>query len=279
MPEIPRISVITPSFNQGQFIEETLRSVLTQDYPNLELIVIDGGSTDQSVKIIRRYAPQLAYWVSETDRGQSDAINKGFARTTGDIVAWLNSDDLYCPGALQKVADYFHANPDAGAVIGDLEIIDSAGNLIDLKKAIPVTFRHNLYSGCAVPQPATFFTRQALALTGELDTMLQYQMDYEFFLRMQAKGVKFGLIREPLARFRLHGDSKTVSEYRRKFWQDFARIQAPYLRRAPVGWENLRRRAMKWLTRLEIYLARAFTRGVLAPFRNTRARQRAQAGD
>jgi hypothetical protein len=104
-------------------------------------------------------------------------------------------------------------------------------------------------------------------------------MDYEFFLRMQAKGVRFGLIREPLARFRLHGDSKTVSEYRRKFWRDFARIQAPYLRRAPVGWENFRRRTMKWITRLEIYLARAFTRGVLAPFRNTRARQRVQAGD
>lgn len=279
MPKFPRITVVTPSFNQGQFLEATIRSVLDQAYPNLQYIVVDGGSSDNSVEIIRRYESQLSYWVSEKDRGQSDAINKGFRRATGDIIAWLNSDDAYCPGALRKVADYFAAHPAVGAVIGDLEIIDQGGRRLVTKKAVAATFRRNLYSGCAVPQPATFFTRRAFNTTGELDASLQYQMDYEFFLRMQARGIRFGLMREPLARFRLHGDSKTVSEYRKAFWRDFGRIQGAYLR-VPLQGRPLEayRQAMKWLFRLEIYLVRAFSRGVIMPFRSSNARRRSRDG-
>lgn len=272
-----RISIITPSFNQGPFLEATIRSVLDQEYPDLEYIIVDGGSADESVSIIGRHASRLAWWVSEKDGGQSDAINKGLQRATGDVMAWLNSDDVYCPGALRRVADFFLAHPECDAVVGDLEIISRHGVKLDLKKAVPVTFRRNLYSGCAVPQPATFFTRRALQRTGLVDTSLHYQMDYEFFLRMQAKGVAFGLIREPLARFRLHGDSKTVAEYRHAFWRDFARIQAPYLQ-VPLRGRLLEtyRKSMKWLCRLEMFAARALGRGVLVPFRNTRARRSAQ---
>ncbi|MGQ0603596.1 MAG: glycosyltransferase family 2 protein, partial [Anaerolineales bacterium] len=122
---LPRLSIITPSFNQAQFLEATLRSVLDQHYPNLEYLVIDGGSTDDSVAIIQRYADRLAYWVSEKDRGQSDAINKGLARATGEIVAWLNSDDTYLPGALAAQAGYLCAHTDVEVVYGDCVYTDA----------------------------------------------------------------------------------------------------------------------------------------------------------
>jgi glycosyltransferase involved in cell wall biosynthesis len=112
--ELPKISIVTPSFNQGRFIEKTILSVIEQDYPNLEYIIIDGGSTDESVEIIKKYEKHLAYWVSEPDRGQSHAINKGFERATGEIFGWLNSDDWYHPGALKALAEAFAANPEAG---------------------------------------------------------------------------------------------------------------------------------------------------------------------
>jgi glycosyltransferase involved in cell wall biosynthesis len=219
----PRITVVTPSYNQGHFLEQTIQSALSQDYPNLEYLVIDGGSTDNSVEIITKYADRISYWASEKDKGQSDAINKGFRRATGDVLAWLNSDDLYCPGALARVAQFFQEHPECGAVIGDQESIDKDGRVIDLKKAVPVTFRRILYSACAVPQPSTFFTRRAWEITGDVDTALHYVLDYDYFLRMQARGIRFGLIKSPLARFRLHADSKTVSEYQRSFWADLDR--------------------------------------------------------
>jgi glycosyltransferase involved in cell wall biosynthesis len=115
MTTYPKISIVTPSFNQGRFIEKTILSVIEQDYPNLEYIIIDGGSTDESVEVIKKYDQHLAYWVSEPDRGQSHAINKGFERATGEIFGWLNSDDWYHPGALKAVAEAFAANPEAGA--------------------------------------------------------------------------------------------------------------------------------------------------------------------
>src|SRR5512134_129792 len=126
----PKISIVTPSFNQGKYLERTIRSVIEQDYPNLEYIIIDGGSTDESVEIIRKYEKHLAYWVSEPDRGQSHAINKGFDRATGEIFGWLNSDDWYVPGALKAVAEAFAANPEAGAVVGAGEMVDEEGKLV-----------------------------------------------------------------------------------------------------------------------------------------------------
>jgi glycosyltransferase involved in cell wall biosynthesis len=275
----PRISIVTPSYNQGQFLDKTIQSVLTQDYPNVEYIVIDGGSTDSSVEIIHKYADRLAYWVSEKDKGQSDAINKGFRRATGTILAWLNSDDLYCPGALSRAAQFFRGHPACGAVIGDLGFIDNDGRAMYVKKAVPVNFRRTLYSGCAVPEPAAFYTRGAWEATGDLDVGLHYLLDYEYFLRMQARGVRFGLVKAPLAQFRLHADSKTVSEYQRSFWADFGRVQDRYLKTPFHGTSReYYRQAMKWLYRLQIYLLRAVTRGTIVPFRGTRARKRALRG-
>src|ERR1051325_2361432 len=124
------ISIVTPSYHQARYIEETIQSVLSQDYPQIEYIIVDGGSTDGSVNIIKKYEDQLAWWTSEKDEGQTDAINKGFARAKGDILAWINSDDTYEPGAVTAAAQYLHEHPDVGMVYGDCNYIDRSGNII-----------------------------------------------------------------------------------------------------------------------------------------------------
>ncbi|PQP33249.1 glycosyltransferase [Desulfobacteraceae bacterium SEEP-SAG10] len=227
--QYPRVSIVTPSFNQGRFLEETIISVLDQGYPNLEYIIIDGGSSDNSVSIIKKYEYHLSYWVSENDRGQTHAINKGFNKCTGDILHWLNSDDVLLPCSLDLVAEFFEQHPDIDCLIGDLEVINSKGQSLTLKKAIPFDFKTALYTSCLVPQPSTFFTRRAWEKTGYLDISLHYQMDFEYFLRMAKAGIKFGLLNKPLAKFRLHEDSKTVSEYNDLFFESYRRIQDQYL--------------------------------------------------
>jgi len=186
MPTLPRVSIITPSFNQVAFIEQTIRSVLDQDYPNLEYWVIDGGSSDGSLEIIRKYAGQLAGWVSEPDRGQSEGINKGLARATGDVVAWLNSDDLYYPGAVQAAVAALAANPQASFVFSDVESIDEAGQ--------PFHRMHYGHWGLAdlmrfriIGQPAVFMRHTFLAQTGLLDPSYHYLLDHHLWLRMAMK--------------------------------------------------------------------------------------------
>jgi glycosyltransferase involved in cell wall biosynthesis len=124
---LPKVSIITPSFNQGQFLEASIRSVLEQDYPNLEYIVVDGGSKDESVEIIKKYQDRLAWWVSEKDKGHADALNKGFSKVTGDILAWLNSDDIYFPNAVSEAVSVLTQNPKVGMVYGDADLIDDSG--------------------------------------------------------------------------------------------------------------------------------------------------------
>ncbi|MCL4553031.1 MAG: glycosyltransferase [Candidatus Marsarchaeota archaeon] len=205
----PRVSIVTPSYNQAQFIEETIRSVLLQGYPDLEYIIIDGGSTDGSVDIIRRYEPWLAYWVSEKDRGQSEAINKGFARATGEIVAWLNSDDVYMPGGISQAVVALCSHPEASLAHGDVQIMDEVGQVTRLAVTHGDAWHLvNWLSGKGLAQQATFWRRSLFGEIGLLRPDLRFIMDYEFFLRASEHHV-FLHLPAVLARFRIHGQSKT----------------------------------------------------------------------
>jgi glycosyltransferase involved in cell wall biosynthesis len=181
----PRISIVTPSYNQAQFIEETIRSVLLQEYPNLEYIIVDGGSTDGSVDIIRKYGDWLAYWVSEPDRGQAAAINKGWEHSTGHILAWLNSDDVYRPGALSRVAETFQRHLDAVVVVGACAITDIDRNVVGCKLARHLEPKDFLHDAGSVPgQPAVFPARRVIEEVGGLDESLYNVLDWEYWLRI-----------------------------------------------------------------------------------------------
>jgi glycosyltransferase involved in cell wall biosynthesis len=208
--------VVTPSFNQGHFLEETIRSVLLQGYPNLEYIVIDGGSTDNSLDVIRHYEAHLAYWISESDRGQPEAINKGFVQSTGGIMAWLNSDDLYLPGALFEVAQQIVSHPENYWLVGRICMTDAEGETILMKE-------HNIFSGKRVfanglkwahpiSQPSVFWTRDFWQKLGPLDESLRYAMDWKLWLTAFAQGCQPLWTGRELATYRLHPESKTVSE-------------------------------------------------------------------
>ena len=220
----PKISIITPSYNQATFIERTIRSVLDQGYPDLEYIVVDGGSTDGTVDILKKYEGRLT-WTSEKDKGQTDAINKGIARSSGEIIAYLNSDDVYEPGALRKVADYFMAHPDARWITGRCRIIDEH----DQETRRPITayknflLRHFSYSLLLVTnpvsQPATFWKRDLLKEIGLFDLNEHYVMDYDYWLRIGKKH-PLAVLDEDLAAFRVYTTSKTSSAFLRSFRQE-----------------------------------------------------------
>ena len=186
----PRISIVTPSYNQGQFIEETIRSVLLQGYPNLEYIIMDGGSTDSSIDIIGKYAPWLTYWVSETDKGQTHAINKGFARVSGIICAWLNSDDILTQAALQAVVAFWQQNTSCHFLTGYGEIVNSTGDTL-LYSIRPRRYSFldllQYHKGTYLPQPSVFFSRQALQQVNYLDVGLSYAMDVDLWLRIRQR--------------------------------------------------------------------------------------------
>jgi len=211
MPETALISIITPSFNQARYLEQTLRSVLEQDYPNIEYWVIDGGSTDGSVDIIQRYAPRLAGWVSEKDSGQAEAVNKGFARASGDYIAWLNSDDLYYPGALAEAVRALEANPAAPFVFSDVESIDETGTAFNRMRygswglADLMRFR-------IIGQPGVFMRRSVLLKAGFLDTSYQYILDHHLWLRLAALGAPCYVHGALWAAARVHPDAKNTAQ-------------------------------------------------------------------
>lgn len=186
-----KISIVTPSYNQGQYIEETILSILSQDYPNLEYIVIDGGSTDDTIDIIKKYEDRIDFWVSEPDGGQSDAINKGWRKSTGDIVAWLNADDTYCPGALETVAKVFENDPQAILAHGAAHTYDGSGQTI-LFTTQPLDMDpYEMIASCSgvTTQPSIFLGRKVLDEVGYLDPNLHYVMDWEYCIRI---GLHFG---------------------------------------------------------------------------------------
>jgi glycosyltransferase involved in cell wall biosynthesis len=178
-----RVSVITPSYNQAQYLEETIQSVLRQDYPQVEYILVDGGSDDGSLEIIHRYAPQLAWWVSEPDRGQAEAINKGLSRASGEIVAWLNSDDVYLPGAIREAVDILEENPEIGMVFGDAISIDSQGNPLNELKFGDWGL-DELMGFRMICQPAVFMRREAQRQAGPLDSSYHYLLDHHLWIRL-----------------------------------------------------------------------------------------------
>jgi len=214
MTSVPKITVITPSYNQGQFIEETIRSVLDQHYPALEFIIIDGGSTDGTVDVLRRYDSALAYWTSERDRGQADAVNRGFARATGELVIWINSDDLLMPGSLAAYAEA-HVRAPNDVLLGDMVMFDARGRIKTVRQT-NVTFE-----GVVVPwltgttwlQPSTAVPSVIWEKAGPLDESYRYTFDREWACRLfRIAGVTY--LERETAMFRLHEDSKTVGESR-----------------------------------------------------------------
>jgi glycosyltransferase involved in cell wall biosynthesis len=234
MNDWPKISIVTPSFNQAVFLERTIQSVLSQDYPNLEYIIIDGGSTDGSVDIIKKYAGKLAYWVSEKDNGQTHAINKGFRRASGDIVAWLNSDDEYCPGALKTVARTFMEDKELDVVFGNRLTIDENENILRDDRHTRYTFAALVLYGMIISQPAAFWKRRLLEQFGYLDESMRFAMDYEFFCRI-GEHIKTKHVRMHFAKFRRQSSSKTsnIIDVGRA---EHRQISEKYLKEACKGW-------------------------------------------
>jgi glycosyltransferase involved in cell wall biosynthesis len=221
----PRVSIVTPSYNQAEFIEETIRSVLLQGYRDLEYIIIDGGSTDGSIEIIRKYESWVAYWVSESDRGQSHAINKGFKRASGDVASWLNSDDLLYQNVLGAIARAFIEHPDAGMIYGVGAKIDSIGQII---KKIP--FRQHcrklLRTRYSILQQSSFMRKEALLDVGFLDESIEYFIDWELSLRISLSYPIYA-IPDDIGMFRIHPAAKTQkSGWDRK--REIARIGRGY---------------------------------------------------
>lgn len=210
LPEKPLVSVIMPSYNQAAYLEEAILSVLNQGYPNVKLLIIDGGSKDGSVEIIRKYADRLAYWVSEKDSGQSEAVNKGFARAQGEIVGWLNSDDLFLPGAISAGVAGLLANPDCGMVYGDARAIDAAGKTTNIMRS-----GHGDLDGLmrfeVICQPASFIRRDVLLQSGFLDPTFHLLLDHQLWLRV-AQVAPIRYIGGVLAAARYHEGAKNVSQ-------------------------------------------------------------------
>lgn len=206
MSMMPLVSIVTPSFNQADYIEEAIRSVILQDYDPVEHLIFDGGSTDATAAVAERYADRVRF-TSESDRGQAHAVNKGFAAARGEIVGWLNSDDFYYPGALRTVVDYMRAHPSCDALYGAAYYVDEAGCQL---RAYPTGEPDDLRFGCFICQPSVFVRRTVLEKVGLLDESLSYCMDYELWLRIRDRH-ELHRIPEALAAYRLHDSSKTVA--------------------------------------------------------------------
>jgi glycosyltransferase involved in cell wall biosynthesis len=202
-----KISIVTPSLNQGRFLEETIVSVVSQDYPQLEYAIVDGGSTDDSVDIIRRYEGKLSYWVSEKDNGQSEAINKGLVRISGDIWGFLCSDDTYEPGTFSRVNAAF-GESGADVVYGNCNFINGEGVITRRKSPGPFN-RQKLLRGNYIYQPSVFLRKWILEEFGFFDDRLRYAMDYEYWVRISSRA-KFWFLNETLSNYRLHPNSKSM---------------------------------------------------------------------
>lgn len=218
--QFPRITIVTPSFNQGPFIRETMESVLSQHYPNLEYIVIDSCSTDSTRHVLGSYLDRATIIV-EKDTGQVDALIKGFKMATGEIFTWLNSDDILEPGALSIVAHHFIAHPSASVLVGNLKFINSEGTEIGRPVRREMTLDDWRYRPMSIYQPCTFFRADCYKSVEGLDSSLEYSMDYDLFIRFAERGCEFTYIDEILASFRFHEFSKSVAVPWRQWQEEF----------------------------------------------------------
>lgn len=234
----PKISIITPSLNQGAFLEEAIRSILLQNYPNLEFIVVDGGSTDNSLDIIMKYQKWIKFWVSEEDKGQSDAINIGLSRCTGDIIGWINSDDRLLIGALYFVAKNIQMSS-AAWLIGASEIVDESSNSIFIRYP-PIAVAQDTFlcwTGNWFPQQSTFWNRQMQERIQSLDTSLHYVMDVDLWWRM-TKHAEPTIVKKVLSSYRTHAKSKTTSENDKSNLELISWIYRNFISGADKKYEN-----------------------------------------
>ncbi len=207
----PLVTIITPSYNQAPYLEDTILSVLMQDYPNIEYFIVDGGSTDGSLEIIKKYANQIAGWVSEPDQGQTDAINKGFSMANGEVLAWINSDDTYYPHAVKEAVDFLSSHPDVGLVYGDTNFINSNGRIIGRFNAQQTSYRRLRRGGVYIPQQSSFFRAEVWKEVGPLDPDFYFAMDYDLWVRI-AKEREIAYVPKLWANFRLHDDAKSIAD-------------------------------------------------------------------
>jgi glycosyltransferase involved in cell wall biosynthesis len=222
MKEFPKISIITPSFNQVKFLEKTILSVLNQNYCNLEYIIVDGGSTDGSLEIIKKYEKHLAWWISKKDNGQTGAINKGLRQVTGTWVGWQNSDDIYYKNAFYDFASVALKNPDAGLIFGNMMLIDENENIIRDIKYVKPTYKSVLAEGCVLANQSAFWRTSLHQKIGYLNERYQYSFDYEWFLRVLNNSTAIH-INKFWGAYRIHKDTKST-QYHDRFLYEFNKI-------------------------------------------------------
>lgn len=218
----PLVSIITPSYNQAQYLENTVQSVLEQEYSKIEYIVVDGGSTDGTRDILRSYEDRVSQWVSEPDLGQTDAINKGFEMAQGDILAWLNSDDTYRPGAVGEAVAYLNRHPEIGMVYGNAYYVDENGKRVASYPAGPTDYKGLRRGVNTIPQQSMFFRSKLWEIVGPLDPSFYYAMDYDLWVRI-AEVTPIAFHDRYWANFRLHSESKSLTAARR-CWPEMMRV-------------------------------------------------------
>lgn len=228
----PLVSIVTPSYNQGRFIKETIESVLSQDYRPVEYLVFDGGSTDETMAVLRSYGDVFS-WVSEKDKGQSNAINKGWSRARGEILAWLNSDDIYLPGAISKAVAFLQDHPECGAVYGEGYHIEENGKIIERYPTEPFD-RKRLTETCYICQPTVFIRKEVLQEIGFLDEGLRYSMDYDLWFRI-ARRYDFGYLPEYLASTRFYRETKTLGQ-KVQVHKEILEVVHRYHQSVPASW-------------------------------------------